>query len=433
MSDIASVDPSHHAKLEMEWVALQKQIIEQRIPVMIIFEGDQEEMKGQLINKLIKPLDHRWINVYAVKHYQEMYMDYPYLKPFWLMTPTNGKISILDKGWYTDKLTSTRDQQELNDYSIRIAQFENQLKSEGTIIIKLFIQSTNSPLLKKLDKGWIHLNETSVKQNEEKMLTTIIDNVKDALSKDIKPTITLTPYQPDFSFDHIDLAKSLDKETYKIRLVDYNRRMKEISNTLRTKKKSLLILLEGWDGSGKSGSIQSITAPLDPRQYKVVPHATIKDLELNHHYLYYYWSLVPKWGDILIMDRTWYKWVMENRIYNKCTAEKSERSYQHIQEMEQELYDSGVILLKFWLHIDKDEQLRRFHFRVQNDPSVKQNQLDDDWRNREKWDEFKSCAEEMIDRTSKPHVPWVVVESNSRFFARDKLFRTILDAVELQN
>jgi AMP-polyphosphate phosphotransferase len=423
-------------------IALQNEMIEKKVSMMIVFEGIDEIMKGKLINRLIKPLDQRWLNVYCVNDFAETYSQSPYLKKFWLMTPSVGKISIMDQVWFKDHLLKAETNDELNSIFQRMNRFEQQLKSEGVILIKFILdrQTGSSTLIQLLtnettqNEGsqWVLLDEISQNLNETKMLET----VKQCLEAKLHETEKIATkqrehvYEPKFSFQNIDLIPKLDSEIFELRLNDYHKRIQELSEKLKIEKKSLILLFEGWDGAGKSGSIGSVISPLDPRKYRVVPHATIKDFEPGKHYLYYYWNLIPKFGDILIMDRTWYKWVMENRIYKKCSVEKWRKAYNHITEMEKEFADSGVVILKFWLHIDKEEQLKRFNHRLQNDHTLKANQLEDDWRNREHWEEFEKCAEEMIDRTSKSYSPWIVVPSICRNYAKDKIFSSIFNAVE---
>ncbi|MCM3691446.1 hypothetical protein [Neobacillus niacini] len=417
--------------LEKRLVALQNTMIEKKISMLILFEGNDEDAKGSFINKLIKPLDQRWLNVYSIDDLADMYKNYPYLKRFWVASPTVGKISIVDKMWFRDEILANGKDEISNDYYERIVRFENQLESEGIILIKFILPSIKvNNLMIPSEPSWTILNEKTQELNDRKMFEVVIKRLEEGLAE---PTNTLkqivSDYLPKFSFDTIDLSLNLEKEIFEKRLETYHQEMKKLPERLLKSKKSIILLFEGWDGAGKSGSIGSLISPLDPRKYKVVPHATIKDFEQGRHYLYYYWNLVPKFGDILIMDRTWYKWVMENRIYNKCYEEKWNKAYTDICDMEKELADSGVIILKFWLHIDQDEQLIRFKHRMDHDSNVKENQLEDDWKNRAHWRDFEKCAEEMIDRTSKPHAPWIVVESTSSAYAKDKIFTKIFNVL----
>jgi len=148
-----------------------------------------------------------------------------------------------------------------------------------------------------------------------------------------------------------------------------------------------------------------------------------------HHYLWRFWNNVPKAGHIAVFDRTWYGRVMVERIEGFCSEADWKRAYQEINEMEAHMANAGAVVIKFWLHIDKDEQERRFKERQQN-PAKEWKITDEDWRNREKWDQYETAVNEMLVRTSTTYAPWVVVEGNCKYYARVKVLRTVVDALE---
>ena len=191
----------------------------------------------------------------------------------------------------------------------------------------------------------------------------------------------------------------------------------------------VVIGFEGWDAAGKGGAIKRLTSHLDPRGYKVNPTAAPNDIEKVHHYLWRFWNNMPKAGHIAIFDRTWYGRVMVERIEGFCKEEDWRRAYQEINEMESHMANFGAVVLKFWLHIDKDEQERRFNERM-NDPAKQWKITDEDWRNREKWDAYEAAVNEMLVRTSTTYAPWTIVEGNSKYYARVKVLRTVVEALE---
>ncbi len=191
----------------------------------------------------------------------------------------------------------------------------------------------------------------------------------------------------------------------------------------------MVIGFEGWDAGGKGGAIRRLTSHLDPRGYQVNPTASPNDIEKVHHYLWRFWNNVPKAGHIAIFDRTWYGRVMVERIEGFCTEAEWKRAYQEINEMEAHMANSGAVVMKFWLHIDKDEQERRFKERMEN-PAKQWKITDEDWRNREKWDLYEEAVNEMLIRTSTTYAPWIVVEGNDKYYARVKVVRTVVDALE---
>ena len=190
-----------------------------------------------------------------------------------------------------------------------------------------------------------------------------------------------------------------------------------------------MIAFEGWDAAGKGGAIKRLTEPLDPRGYQVNPTSAPNDVEKEHHYLWRFWNTIPKGGHIAIYDRTWYGRVMVERIEGFCTVEEWSRAYAEINEMEEHLYDEGTIVLKFWLHIDKEEQEKRFKERM-NNPEKQWKITDEDWRNREKWDLYEEAINEMIQKTSTKTAPWHIIESNDKKYARIKTLKIVTEALE---
>ena len=191
----------------------------------------------------------------------------------------------------------------------------------------------------------------------------------------------------------------------------------------------MILGFEGWDAGGKGGAIKRLTEKMDPRGFVVNPTASPNDIEKAHHYLWRFWRAVPKDGHIAIFDRTWYGRVMVERIEGFCTRQEWQRAYKEMNDMEKDLADAGAIVLKFWMQIDKDEQERRFKARQEN-PEKQWKITDEDWRNREKWDQYEEAVNEMLIRTSTPHAPWVVVEGNCKYYARIKVLETVVEAIE---
>ena len=227
----------------------------------------------------------------------------------------------------------------------------------------------------------------------------------------------------------IDLSKSLTKEQYKKELDGLQKRLENLHNELYRLRIPVVLGFEGWDAGGKGGAIKRLTSHLDPRGYQVNPTASPNDIEKVHHYLWRFWNNMPKAGHIAIFDRTWYGRVMVERIEGFCSEAEWKRAYQEINEMESHMANYGAVVLKFWLHIDKDEQERRFKERMEN-PAKQWKITDEDWRNREKWDLYEQAVDEMLVRTSTTYAPWIVVEGNSKYYARVKVLRTVVEALE---
>lgn len=226
-----------------------------------------------------------------------------------------------------------------------------------------------------------------------------------------------------------DLTLSLTKEEYKKKLKKLQKKLEILHGELYRRRIPVVLGFEGWDAAGKGGAIKRLTEKLDARGYVVTPIASPNDIEKAHHYLWRFWKAMPKDGHIAIFDRTWYGRVMVERIEGFCTKEEWQRAYKEINDMEKDLADAGAIVLKFWMHIDKEEQKKRFTAR-QETPQKQWKITEEDWRNRKKWDQYEEAVNEMLLRTSTEYAPWVVVEGNNKYYARIKVLQTVAEAIE---
>ena len=228
----------------------------------------------------------------------------------------------------------------------------------------------------------------------------------------------------------IDLSKSLTKEEYVHDLIRYQLQLQTLAYQLYVQKRPLVIVYEGWDAGGKGGNIKRITEKLDPRGYQVYPIAAPEGEDKTHHYLYRFWRRLkpPDEKQILIFDRSWYGRVMVERLEGFCTEEEWKRAYREINEFERQLVDFGTILVKFWIHISKDEQLRRFEFRKET-PYKAWKLTDEDWRNRQKWDLYEGAINDMILKTSTLTAPWTIVEGDCKWYARVKALQTLVETL----
>jgi polyphosphate kinase 2 (PPK2 family) len=224
----------------------------------------------------------------------------------------------------------------------------------------------------------------------------------------------------------LDLNKSLTKEDYVRDLIHYQVAVHALGYQVYVQQRPVIIVYEGDDAGGKGGNIKRVTEKLDPRGYVVHPIAAPKGEDKTHHYLWRFWRRLPDKGQIAIFDRSWYGRVMVERIEGFCTEEEWKRAYREINHFERQLVDFGTILFKFYIHISKEEQLRRFEAREQM--AYKAWKLtDEDWRNREKWDQYTEAVNEMLLRTSTLTAPWTVVEGNCKWYARIKVLKTLVE------
>ena len=211
----------------------------------------------------------------------------------------------------------------------------------------------------------------------------------------------------------IDLTQKLDKDEYERRVDIYQTQMRLLGYHLYHQKRPVVIVFEGWDAAGKGGAINRLTERMDPRGYVVHPISAPRGDDAEKHYLWRFWRRLPERGTMAIFDRSWYGRVMVERVEGFCTETEWRRAYQEIRDFEEQLVGFGTIVLKFWMHVSQDEQLRRFQDR-ENRPHKAWKLTDEDWRNREKWDLYEAAVEEMLIRTTTAQAPWTVVERLAR-------------------
>ena len=474
-------------KLAPKFAVLQREARAKGLPVMVVFEGWGASGKGTMISRLIQPLDPRGFKVFTIQAENEEEHMHPFLWRFWTKTPAKGRMHIFDRSWYrrviTEQMDAPMDQKRLDAAYHQILSFEEQLSADGTLIIKFFLHISadeQEKRLKKLERSsetkwrvtkadWKHFKQykaylpmydhmleqtdmswapwhvieaTDREYAAVKVMTIVAGMIEERLNEEnakesrshlaeraqkelpgTEETMRTTV------LDGVDVSLTMTKEDYKKRLSVLQKELTRLQNEMYLKRIPVVVALEGWDAAGKGGAIKRLTEPLDPRGYEVVPTAAPNDIEKAHHYLWRFWRAMPKDGHMTIFDRTWYGRVRVERIEGFCSQAEWRRAYREINQMEQNLTDHGVIVLKFWLQIDKDEQERRFNERME-DPEKQWKITDEDWRNREKWDAYVKAVDEMILRTSTTYAPWTIVEADSKYYARIKILETVVRALK---
>lgn len=244
---------------------------------------------------------------------------------------------------------------------------------------------------------------------------------------DIRIETTIEPVRIK-PLDEYDLSLDIGADEYKIKLKQLQSELFELHNKLYKKKIPLIIAFEGWDAAGKGGAIKRLTAGFDPRGYEVIPIAAPTPTELSYHYLRRFWMTLPKSGHIGIYDRSWYGRVMVERLEGFAKRDEWTRAYDEINKFERTLTRAGAIVTKFWLHIDDDEQLKRFNERM-SDPDKRWKITDEDWRNRDKRVGYHIAADQMLALTNTDYAPWYVIEANSKRYARLRVLECVINEV----
>jgi polyphosphate:AMP phosphotransferase len=467
--------------LQRELGVLQREARELQIPLMLVFEGWHAAGVSNVINELILGLDPRGFTYNAIGLPTEEERIKPFLWRFWIKTPIKGAIAIFDHSWYSRSIVEQRDSKWTpKEGQIRdIINFEQQLADGGMFIQKFFFYISKKTQKKRFEQRksiafdtdffidehgdipikydrYLDAMESTIEKTDVegaqwtiieaedrnfavvKTLVTVIKALEYACSV---PTIKVPsenaiaaslPVKLDLDTSvlaNVNLNKSLSPSEYWEKLGRHKEKILDLQYALYKKKLPLIFIFEGWDAAGKGGNIRRLTQNLNPRGYNVKPIGSPNDFEKAHHYLWRFIRDLPEPGHITLFDRSWYGRVLVERVEGYCTEVEWKRAYHEINEMEQMLVDYGTILVKCWLQIDKDEQIKRFTER-QTDSNKKYKITGDDWRNREKWDLYQKVIDEMLKRTSTTFAPWTIIESNNKFYSRIKTLKTVIDAIE---
>jgi polyphosphate kinase 2 (PPK2 family) len=235
--------------------------------------------------------------------------------------------------------------------------------------------------------------------------------------------------------DQLDLSRRLSRKEQDIRLAESGRRLAQLRLALGGQMgdggvgPGLLVLLEGWDAAGKGGAIKRLVTPLDPRHVRVAQFAAPTPDEKRHHFLHRFEPAIPGVGGMAVLDRSWYGRVLVERVEGFATDDQWRRAYDEINNFEQMLSDERLIIVKCWLEISDEEQLRRFE-RRQRDPLKAWKLTEEDWRNREKRPAYVQAIEDMLDHCDRPDAPWHLIEGDSKRWARVRVMETVIDAIE---
>ena len=457
---------------------LQLKIKEAKLPVLVLLEGWSAAGKGSVIGRLIKNIDPRFFRVAAMARPTEEDLRRPFLYRFMKDIPGAGSFAFYDGGWIEQTTTEfLRGQLYEQDYAARlesIQRFERQLTDNGYLVMKFFLHIDREEQERRLealraDKDtawratdfdlwqnthykkcrkvfdhalamtntpaapWYILDASDPKWTELQALETLVQGIHVALQNQAKSVPLLPNTFPLVTMPLLSQVtlegKTLEEEDYRRQLKALQKQLGELHNRLYRRRVPVVIAYEGWDAAGKGGNIKRLTEALDPRGYEVHPIASPEPYAKARHYLWRFWTRLPKDGHIAIFDRTWYGRVMVERLEGFCSENDWQRAYNEINEFERELTDWGAVVIKFWVQIDKQTQLLRFNER-QNDPAKQWKITEEDWRNREKWDAYETAVNEMLQKTSTANAPWHILESVDKKYARIKALQITADTLE---
>lgn len=459
---------------------LQQQIIREKIPVVIIFEGLSAAGKGATVNSLILNFDARGFTVYNTRPPEDCERRVPWLARFVEKIPSYGRMAIFDCAWYRGMFEPGKKlKKEAEKRLEEINVFERQLADDGYLILKYYLyigkkeqrkrfealknvkstswRVTKADLnnLKYYDEltdaseamiartnteyaPWRAIPATDKRYVRHTVFSSIASEMERAIAKKreaateaefgpvVNARFNLLPHD---TIEELDLTKCVEEADYRERLADYQSKLFKLQNKLYMKKIPVVIAYEGNDAAGKGGNIRRLASALDARGYAVTPVAAPTPEELHRQYLWRFWHALPRTGHFAIFDRTWYGRVLVERVEGFTPISRINQAYNEINEFEYMLHRWGAVVFKFWLAIDKDEQLRRFEDR-QNTPEKQWKITEEDWRNRDKWDVYTQAVNDMFRLTNTDFAPWTAVESNSKHYARLKTLKTMIQELE---
>lgn len=470
-------------ELRTQLLAVQRELRLTDVPVIVIISGVEAAGKGEVVNRLDGWLDARGVQVFAFWDETDEERARPRFWRFWRALPPRGEISILFGGWYMTPIEH-RFQGHCSDVELdaelnRIVEFERMLIQDGALIVKFWLHLSESHQkirLKELsrddrsrwkmvptkakfsehyqafervaervilhtDRGispWYLIEAEDRRYRDLTVGKTLLHAIRARLSEpapEDRGTAAGSPELPTGAsaritlLDQLDLSLSLPPDQYKKELKALKAELNELAWQAYNRKRSTVLVFEGMDAGGKGGAIRRIANTIDARLYQAIRVAAPTDEEKAHHYLWRFWRHVPRAGYITIYDRSWYGRVLVERVEGFASDAEWRSAYSEINRFEEQLVDSGIILLKFWIQISQDEQLRRFKEREA--VAYKRHKItDEDWRNREKWTQYKEAVNEMVVRTSTKYAAWSLVEGDNKPYARIKVLRTICESLK---
>lgn len=457
--------------------------------VLIIIEGLDGSGRAELLNRLYGWLDPRGLLTHTFWNPSDEERERPEFWKFWRALPAKGEITIHLGGWYRDLLTDSVNG-KLTSTELSLAlderhEFERMLSLEGVVILKFWLYLPEEVQKKRLlsesttpddrwgDEGrkmalkhrdnflkiaeqvmrqtdapsapWYLVEATCPRYRDMTVARTISRALQQApdwyegWTKDAQTRFFQSgggaPALPDAEsaritvLDHIDLQKTIAKDQYRKKLESLQAELSVLGWEAWKRRLTTVLVFEGWDAAGKGGAIRRITAGLDARLYRAVQYGAPTEEERKYPYLWRFWREIPRSGQVLIYDRSWYGRVLVERVEGFAEPSAWSRAYREINSFESQLVDSGTVLIKFWLHVSPDEQLKRFKEREVT-PYKQHKITEEDWRNREKWTEYAQAVNEMVFRTGTEYAPWNLIPAEDKYLARIEVLEVVVNRLK---
>jgi polyphosphate:AMP phosphotransferase len=451
-----------------------------KFPVIILVAGVDCAGKGETVNILNEWMDPRHVETHALRDLTDEELERPQMYRYWRVLPPKGKIGIFIGTWYSAPLVENVygeiKNAELDQRLERIIHFEKMLCDEGALVLKFWLhlsQGEQKKRLKSLEKDpktrwrvterdwqnyklydkfrkvsermlrststaespWTIVEGTDPRYRYLTIGKTLLNALRQRLDAPEPPVHDepIPPMVPAIDdlllLRTLDLSKGIKKGDFEDELEKYQGKLNLLTRHADFKKLSVVVVFEGNDAAGKGGSIRRITQALDARQYRVIPVAAPTEEERAQPYMWRFWRNIPRKGRFAIFDRSWYGRVLVERVEGYCPRADWMRAYGEINDFEEQLIRNKTVVVKFWLAISQEEQLKRFKEREKI--GFKRFKItEEDWRNRDKWGEYELAVCDMIDRTSSEIASWTLVEANDKYYARIKVLKTLCERIE---
>jgi polyphosphate:AMP phosphotransferase len=476
--------------LRAELLDVQQELLNAPFPVIVLFAGVDAAGKSETASVLNEWMDPHWIVTRGYTDPSPEELERPRLWRYWRDLPPHGRIALFLSAWYSSpirhRVARRISNAEFDVLLDEIAAFERALADDGAVILKFWMhlgKAAQKKRFKAWEKdplrrwrvgkdSWRHwrmfdkfvaaadraIRRTStdhapwqiVEGEDERYRSVVVgtalrDGIRRALqrippghraaprktagrSKGLGATLERIEREHNV-LGRLDMNQRLDPKRVDEALERQQGRLNLLQRKAQRKGISTILVFEGWDAAGKGGAIRRITSALDARDYQVIAIGAPTDEERARHYLWRFWRHLSRAGRITVFDRSWYGRVLVERVEGFATEDEYRRGYGEINHFEEQLVAHGILLVKFWIHITKDEQLRRFRER-RNIEHKRWKITPEDWRNRGRWDDYTLAVNEMVARTSTRVAPWTLVEGNDKNFARVKVLKTLADRLE---
>ncbi|MBE7380274.1 MAG: polyphosphate:AMP phosphotransferase [Leptolyngbya sp. SIO1E4] len=467
-------------QLRVELVNAQYELCQAPLSMLILLMGDDRQSCNEVINHLGEWMDGRYIHNHFFGELTDEERERPRFWRYWRRLPQDGMTGVFVGAWALNTIAE-RLRNDISDKSFyrrchHIYRFENMLAANGVLLLKFWFHQSKKDFKHRLKaaqkdpkKAWrideaewqvyeqyedfVSLSERYIRLTSSGITpwtlveTTcsryrnliVMQTISSALetrlaepnpppSSEKSPTVYVN--QSDRSvLDTLPLKTDTDWKAYREVLETYQARLKRLTRKARRAGVSSILVFEGWDAAGKGGVIRRLTQAMDAQDYRVIPIGAPTDEEKAHHYLWRFWQQVPRNGKVVVFDRSWYGRILVERVEGFAQSHEWQWAYSEINDFEEQLHEHGILMLKFWLHIDPDEQLRRFKAREQT-PYKKYKITEEDYRNRDRWQDYEVAVTDMVSRTSTRYARWHLIPSNDKRHARIEVIKTFCESLE---